>query len=699
MSANFDRAVRHLAQLSAISRLSDYDSSVRELVMQVVAVADSMSLKTVRDIQTAADAFFGIPLETVLISKALELLLTEDRVRIELGAFTLSGKEQTHRTDLIKVSQKLEADVYENWRKEIVADGTISNIAYDDLKKCMSEYLRVAFHQHGIETAQMLDSNSALAEIETKSLVHILNSTIQLHFAKEAETPVRQLITSFFRNSDRFPERKKHLIELADGAFSFFTFFIDPTVSSRLRENLTRLEFYLDTNYLWGLLGLHDNQYVESSVEFFGIAKRLNLPFAFKYHKETERELLRSVAGASESLRQKIWKANISETLKNSPFVSGIERKFHERNAQSKADVSMFLKPYENISRIVQQQGITIDNREVEWGAGVNELYHEYDEYLQTVEKGKSYEAMQHDMRLLWLARTMRSNVKSPLQAGTLLLTCDGRLYNFDVHNSRKHGRWPTAILPNVLLQILRPAIKQTDEFDTMFVKTFSLPEFRSYSKKSSQAVQTMAEILTAVEGLKPALVEELLLDEILVKNISHATNSHEAVEHLNSAITARVAKTETEMSALKVELANEKVSKSQLAEHQREITELRSVSAHLAEGSKSREIIERNLDEEKQKRLSAERETARLRSDYDAQNQLLIKLKVIGALLLCCFGAFVVCWGAWYLDWISKFSKLALLFLAIVFFAAAIVFRAHKGSLIGLLAIGATFLATFFTL
>ncbi len=702
MSANFDRAVRHLAQLSAISRLSDYESSIRELVMQVVAVADPMSLKTSKDVEDAADGYFGIPLEPQIVSTALERLIMEDRIRVELGSLTLSTKEQSNRAEMIAASLKLEVNVYENWQQEITTDGTISGIVFADLRKCMTEYLRLAFRQHGIETAQMLDASSALGEIETESLVHVLNTTIALHFHKENEVSARQLITNFFRNTGKYPERKKHLIELADGAFSFFTFFIDPAVSARLREKLTKIEFYLDTNYLWGLLGLHDNQYVESSVEFFALAKRLNLPFSFKYHKETERELFRSVASASDALRQKAWKANISETLKKSPYISGIERKFHEKNAASKADVSMFLKPYENISRIVQEQDIRMDNREVEWGDGVNQLFHEYDEYLQTIQKEKSYEAMEHDTRILWLARSMRSNSKSPLQASTLLLTCDTRLYNFDVHNSRKHHRWPTAILPNVLLQILRPAIKQTDDFDTMFVKTFSLPEFRSYSKKSSQAVQTMAEILTAVEGLKPSLVEQLLLDEILVKEVAHAKTSQEIVDHLNTAITAKVATIEEELDGIKNELASEKTLNDQLEqsreEHRREIGELKAISGQLAEGSKLRSIIEKNLDDEKRKRISAETETERIRGDYQAQHQLLSVLKKIGLLLLCCLGAGVLCWGTWYLDWLTKIPKLTLLFLTLFFFAATGVFRKNKEWAIALFSLGATVLIALFS-
>lgn len=681
MTATFN--LRYLAQLSAISRLSDYESSVRELVMQVVAVADSMSLKTTKDIQVAADAYFGIPLELKTVDSALDLLVAEDRIRVELGSLTLSGKEQKNRTDLVAASQELEIAVYDNWQTEIKSDGTIADIDFGDLRKCMAVYLTRAFRQHGIETAQMLDAASELGKVETESLVHVLNSTISQHFPKERASAARNLVTNFFRNSDKYPERKKHLIELADGTFSFFTFFIDPAVSARLREGLTKIEFFLDTNYLWGLLGLHDNQYVESSVEFFSLAKRLNLPFSFRYHKETERELFRSVASASDSLRQKVWKASISDTLKKSAFISGIERKFHEKNAVSKTDVSMFLKPFENISRMVQEQDIRMDNREVQWGAAVNDLFHEYDEYLQTIEKGKSYEAMEHDMRLLWLARSMRSNSKSPLHAGTLLLTCDSRLYNFDVHNSRKHGRWPTAILPNVLLQILRPAIKQTDDFDTMFVKTFSLPEFRSYSKKSSQAVQTMAEILTAVDGWKPAMIEQLLMDEILVKEIAHAKSSHEIVDKLNAAIVERVAVFETELSQIKAELANEKSHNSELEladrEHQHRIKEFKEVSSQLAEGSDARVKIEATLDKEKQGRLIAEAEAARLRADNQRQQDLIQTLKSAGGILLCCASAFLISWAAHYCDLVTKPSKLAFLFLTVLFSCLGLMFKARK--------------------
>ena len=306
MNGNFNRALKHLAELSAISRLSDFKSSVQEIVLQVAAVADPFSLKSVSDFHEALDAFFGIPVELSELEEAITFLVGGDRLARTFGALALSDTEQKHRSAQIVDSRNLELTVYENWRKDIVEAGKIGHLSFETLKKCMSEYLGRAFRQHGIETAQILDAGSAVAREETESLVHVLNSVVSTHFKEKADqASARILITQFFSAVEAFPERRRFLIELADGAYSFFTFFIDPEVATRLREALRKIEFFLDTNYLWGLLGLHENQYVDASVELFVAVRARDLSFSFRYHKITEQELLRSIAKTSETLRKK----------------------------------------------------------------------------------------------------------------------------------------------------------------------------------------------------------------------------------------------------------------------------------------------------------------------------------------------------------------------------------------------------------
>ncbi len=87
MNGNFDRALRHLAESSAITRLADYKESIREVVLQSVAVAEPFSLKSEKDVREAIDVFFGIPLQAAIVAEAIESLSSaEDRLHVSLGA-------------------------------------------------------------------------------------------------------------------------------------------------------------------------------------------------------------------------------------------------------------------------------------------------------------------------------------------------------------------------------------------------------------------------------------------------------------------------------------------------------------------------------------------------------------------------------------------------------------------------------------
>jgi Skp family chaperone for outer membrane proteins len=679
MNGKFDRALRHMAELSAIARVTTYSESIRELVLQVIAISDPFSLKTPSDVQTAIDLLFGIPIELKDLTPEIELLVIENHIRTDFGSYALTEENQLRRASQISASKETERCVYANWIAQLIAQDSISGIDHDKLVDCMRDYLGNAFRQHGIETAQILDPSSKIAEEQSESLVHVLNAVLAKKFSKrEEQDRVRSLIISFFSDVAKYPERRRHLIDLADGAYSFYTFFIDPEVSNRIRQQLTKLEFYLDTNYLWGLLGLHDNQYVEASVELFGVAKRHHLPFSFKYHKETERELMRSVASASDALRERAWKSSISATLRKSVHISGIERKYHEKNATKPTDVQVFLKPYENITRVVQAEGIKIDNREVEWKEEVNQLFHEYEEYLAHIEKEKTYEAMQHDVRLLWLIRGMRSNAKSPLQAGVLFLTCDYRLYNFDIQNARRHRRYPAAILPNVLLQVLRPAIQQSEDFDALFIKTFSLPEFRTYSRKSSEAVHKMAEILSAVEDLPASVAEQMLMDEILVRDISRAKQPAEVIDRMNEQLSSRIQSAQKELANLQEELrkAKDMTAAQAHAGAQREA----EMQARVREAQELKERVVAELAAEQARRDAADR--AKLEAETllkSTGSSLVIAHSLIWCLVSALAGAFIV-WCVWYVDWITSTKRLSLLFLAVTFVGFGITFRRNHG-------------------
>jgi len=543
MDESSTASIRRLAQLAAISRITDNKEATREIVLKAVAVEESFRLKSSRDIQTAIDSYFGIKFELCDIEEAMEYLENGDRLRRGIGGWIVLGdEEQRERSNSITESKNLESNVIDEWKREILPIHK-DKIDPKILEECLIDYLSESFLLHGIETVQILDTEYIINNNTNLNIAQTLSRICaRLFDTTETASIAKECINSFFINTADHPNRRRYIAELADGAFMLYALNTPADVRNELHKELHKITFYLDTNYIWSVLGLHNNQYVNASKQIIEATKSSALPFSYKYLPTTERELLNSINTASKSISEKTYAQKTSETLRSSPHISGIERLFHEKNSKQKTDPSLFIKPYENISSIIQNKGITIDRTIINWDESINELFHEYKSFRESMGKEeKSYETIQHDATLLHHVRQLRNHTRSPLLAGTLLLTCDYTLYQFDIFNSRQHGIFPTAILPNVLLQILRPILPQSEDFERAFAETFLLPEFRSYSKKAAQASIKMAEILSAVDGLDPSISKQMLMDDILVGNVARAKSNDEVKNILDKDISDKI--------------------------------------------------------------------------------------------------------------------------------------------------------------
>ena len=521
MSDNFTTAFPRIAELAAISRITDFSESLQELTLQTIAVDRAANNQSASDVTATIFNTFGIQIEEHLVDTEIEVLIKLNKIERDLyGNYRLSPQEEEVRLSAIKKTQENEDLVFLEWKTQI-DEKLDETVTFQAVKDALMQYLTCSFRNHGIETARLLDPSANLSLAENTSLNESLELALDL-FPREHKQAVRELINCFFIDLKTNRKKRNLILDFADGAFSFFCFYIDPKVRQRLYEKLQKIEFFLDTNFLWGLLGLHQNQYVESSVHFFELSQENNLPFRFKYHRETEGELKRSIAGSAQSLHSKRWTKPVSLNLSKSPYISGVEKEYHRINASERIDVPAFLSRFDNIGLVVQDKGITLDNRDISWNDEINALFHEYKDYLESYDIERSEEAIQHDVRILVTLRKLRLPNPSPLRAGVLFLTCDKKLYYFDLRNSKQKGINPTTILPTVMLQIVRPLIRQTDDFDTLFANTFSMPEFRIHTRKSAKASEKIAELLAAHKGLPASVAEQLLIDQYLVRDVQN---------------------------------------------------------------------------------------------------------------------------------------------------------------------------------
>jgi hypothetical protein len=353
--------------------------------------------------------------------------------------------------------------------------------------------------------------------------------------------------------------------------------------------------------------------------------------------------------------------------------VASIQRLYHQRNAEHPITPDSFFKPYEHIDVLVQDKGLslyrdaaTVDKQRI------YDLIADFQKFVDRMHRERTYEAIDHDMTVLECVRRLRSKAKSSLQAEALLVTTDFVLWRFDRSQSRRSSALPAVVLPNQLLQLLRPFVTNTPDFDRSFAESFTLPEFRALGDGSQAAVGRMLEIVASFGELPEETVGALLSNDLFLDGLGKKREA-ELREYIESAIAIQNEVLAEERTRLSTELAHEReqrdtIISSRAAELETEFG--RRLSAAVEEADKKRQEAEQIAaaltSAEARARLAAEERAKdaedrlaalegasqaqnREREARDKRNRLIAGL-VIGVLL-----AVVVEWAFqhWRFEWL----------------------------------------------
>jgi hypothetical protein len=165
-------------------------------------------------------------------------------------------------------------------------------------------------------------------------------------------------------------------------------------------------------------------------------------------------------------------------------------------------------------------------------------------------------------MTLLHCVRQQRSAAKSSLEAEALFVTYDYMLYKFDSSWSRKTGRLACTILPSQLLQLLRPFVPATADFDQSFAATFAVPDFRAMGSNAHVAAARMLQMLAAYETLPERTASSILANDLILDGLERRKSDEEMHEFIESAIAAENATLAAEREALAAAVEKEKADK-----------------------------------------------------------------------------------------------------------------------------------------
>ena len=388
---------------------------------------------------------------------------------------------------------------------------------------------------------------------------------------------VRDCISEFLLNASKDADRSAYIAKLADCTVSYYSLAVPPDVVEQLRSKLKPLTVFLDTNVLFGLVGLDDRPLVELSHELVALIRSEKLPLKLRYHSSTEKELVSTFATVTSRLKGSVWSAVVSRNAARSSRLSTIQRLYHERNAEQPVTPETFFKPYEHIDVLIQEQGISL-YREPSAGdkQRIYDLIADYTAFCEQSGRVKSYEAIKHDMELLDCVRRMRSKSRSSLEAEALCMTTDFLLWKFDRRHSLQRSQLPTMILAPQLLQLLRPFVSITPDFDRSFADSFAIPEFRALGDGGQAATGRLLELLASYQSLSEETVNALFANDLFLDGLS-GKSDHEIQEYVESAIAAENDRLGKERDRLANELSEERIHRAELVSRAQAIAEAKA--------------------------------------------------------------------------------------------------------------------------
>jgi hypothetical protein len=555
----------------------------------------------------------------------------------------LQSKEIAKVQGKAKDAENLETRVKNEWMAKWhkIAENQIPLKAdnVDEIWTVLKKYLSKSFYRHGVQTSQLFLPDFKPEEDISLSLAKLLQKSIDESETTIPDDFIKAAVSDFLKNPSS--DRINYLSQLLDSTFSFFAINLDDAVSNFLSSSFKPLKIFLDTNFIFGILGLHNHPLVDVSNELVHcIGEHFN-QIKLYYHAATVEEMQRTVNTLSDRLVNKKWNYNLSKAGLNSDQLSGLELHFHQENVNRNGtlDPKVYIEKYTNPIPLLKDKGFVIFNEKTTPSLEIkSSLIAEYKEFVESRRKPKPYKAYDHDMIVLLATERNRSaNKNSVLDAGAFFLTCDYHLYAFDKY-CRSENQLNSVVLPNHLLQVLRPLIPKSEDFDKRFVATFAIPEFRTIGSDYSETISKVMSYLATFKDIREETASRILGDRILMNSLQGVNeNSEEFAQSLENALAKHNEELIEEISAIKQVYKNSIKQKNQIKDQldtqKKTLDESYNVIANKEDAlkEKEREIerLRQEVDEVKKKSAEdIENEKKKCNLEIDASKENLSSIE-----------------------------------------------------------------------
>jgi hypothetical protein len=333
-----------------------------------------------------------------------------------------------------------------------------------------------------------------------------------------------------------------------------------------------RLQIFLDTNFVFSFLKLHDNPANEVADDLLTLIDTIRGSVTVELYVlpitvDEIRRVIRDVCGKLENV---VPQPNLAEATRRITPTGPVSRYLEAAaSANHRLSPSDFFDPYDKgLIGILKERGIKLYNTNLDElrmdQAVLDDLIaQEKVQEKVRLQGAKPYASNLHDM-VLWhfVARNRAAGAHAPLESGMWVCTVDYGLIAFDRHKRKKRGTPPVCLAPSSLIQLLQFWAPRTEQWDRAFVGAVREPLlFLDFDRPSEETTLSILKTISRFEDvgdLSPSTIYNVLTDKALRVRLEQdpRPGPEATVELVQSAIVGEAHRLEEELGRLSEERA-----------------------------------------------------------------------------------------------------------------------------------------------
>jgi len=521
-----------------------WDRTVHRLVLASVWLADEPP--DVAAIQASLKSTFKLPLATPKLTSALASLESKHMLlRLPGGTYRIPAEQRVIFEKDIAASEKAEGEAKESFCKLVVeiGEGLKAETVWAAFEH---EFLGPLIKQVGANAYRLVAGEKMTAD---KALVdHFLKP-----FPENVHSKLRTLVTTFL--DPKKPEVCAHISRILHARFCVEASGLPEDVLAKLNASVgkqIRFQMFVDTNFLFSLLELHENPSNAAAQELRELLAQLNgnPKVELFITPDTIEEAKRSIVYTKGQLSGLSSSPNFTDAALHARFSGMIVRFLSERlRRNGKLTVEDWFDPFlTDFVPMARNKDVELFNEKLDGYSTSDDVADDIRLVLKhelrlPEHRRKSYAKVAHDMVLWHFVNDKRpAYLESPIEATSWILTVDFRLIGFDEHKQRhSKSKVPICIHPASLVQLLQFWVPRTKEFEEAMLGSLRLPflfqDFDVEGERTSLKILKGIGRFEGSEGLSQDTITHVMLNDSLRSRLQSEHSDEEEVALIRDAL------------------------------------------------------------------------------------------------------------------------------------------------------------------